>query len=718
MATEITLEGTLDRVLFHDDESAWTVARVNVAGRAGGITVVGNLVGIQPGEVLRLRGEWVTDRRFGEQFKAVSYVNLVPETLVGIEKYLGSGMVPGIGRAMAARLVERFALETLDVIENHAHRLTEVEGIGKVRSQSIRDAWLAQRDVKEVMIFLQSHGVSTGHAARIYKQYGQRALAIVREDPYRLAVEVRGIGFRTADQIAKKLGVPDEAPRRVQAGVLHALGELADAGHCLFPRAGLVEHAAAMLGVDVNLVDEAITMLAIADKPRLILDGDSVYLVELYAAEREVAMRLRAILETPTSPLAVDVPRALAWLETERGFALAEGQRAALERAITAKVLVVTGGPGTGKTTIIDGIVRILEKKGRRVVLCAPTGRAAKRMTQATGHEARTAHRLLEYQPRGSGFGRDRAHPLEADVVIVDETSMVDIVLAQHLFAAIPDRAQLVLVGDVDQLPSVGPGSVLEDVIASGAVAVARLTTIFRQAEASLIVVNAHRINAGEPPQSAEEGGDFFIVERDEPEQILATVKELVMTRVPRRFGLDAIDDVQVLTPMQKGNLGVAALNVELQALLNPPATDKVELVRGGRVLRVGDKVMQVRNNYDLDVYNGDLGRVAAIDLEERVVKVVYDEREVSYEAADVDELVLAYACSIHKSQGSEYPAVIVPLHTQHYVMLQRNLLYTAVTRGKRVVVLVGSKRAIGIATRNHSTNDRHTRLAERLRSS
>lgn len=715
---DATLEGVVERITFSNEESAFSVIKLSVPTRREPVTVVGSLLGVQPGETLRLTGSFEHEARWGEQFRAISYVTVEPSTLVGIEKYLGSGLVPGLGKVMARRIVERFGLATLDVIEREPARLAEVEGIGPKRSRTIQAAWTEQRAVKDVMVFLQSHGVSTAFAIRIYQQYRERAIAVVRENPYRLALDVAGIGFASADKIAASLGVAKDAPARADAGVLHVLGELADRGNVGAPRETLVGAAAGMLDVDPKLVEAAIDRVAAAGRavvePALAEAGDAVFLTALHDAEVGAAALVRRLVASAGEPLEIDVDRALAWVEERAKIALAPLQREAIRAATTSKLLVVTGGPGTGKTTIVNGIVRILEKKGRRIALAAPTGRAAKRMTEATGREARTLHRLLAYSPKTGAFERDESSPLEADVIIVDETSMLDVSLAHALLRAVPPSASLVLVGDVDQLPSVGPGNVLADVIRSGAATVVRLATIFRQAAASAIVKGAHQINAGELPAFSEGGdeGDFFFVERDEPDDVVRAIEALVRDRIPRRFALDAIDDVQVLTPMHRGSLGAAALNAALQAALNPRGP---ELVRGSRVFRVGDKVMQLRNDYDLDVFNGDLGRVARVDDDAGGLVVSFDGRDVAYEAGDLDNLTLAYACSIHKSQGSEYPAVVLPISTQHYVMLQRNLLYTGVTRGKRLVVLVGSKRALALAVGNARVAPRFSELAERI---
>ncbi len=712
-----TLEGVLERITYANEENAWSVVKIAVQGKRDPVTVVGNLLGVQPGESLRVVGAWVTDKKYGPQFRARSYTTLTPATIMGIQKYLGSGMVKGVGPVMAERLVERFGMETLEVIDAHSERLTEVDGIGPKRSAKIKEAWASQKQIREVMVFLQSHGVSTLLAVKIFKQYGSRSITVVKENPYRLALDIYGIGFKTADKIAGNLGMSPTSPRRAEAGVLHVLGEFADEGHIYYPRDRLVASAGEVLQIDATVIEQAVTDLAASE--HLVLESvgegtEGVFLKSLHAAETAGAAILRELLATAPAPITIDIDRAIAWAEAEQKLTLAPEQREAIRQAVTSKVLVVTGGPGTGKTTLVNSIIQILEKKGRRILLAAPTGRAAKRLSETTGHDARTVHRLLEFSPKGMVFERDRHNPLEADLVILDEASMIDTVLAYHVLKAIPPAAQVILVGDVDQLPSVGPGSVLKDVIDSGAVPVVRLRHIFRQAEQSQIVVNAHKINRGEMPGfgGKDERSDFYFVERAEPEEVLATIKDLVKERIPKKLGFDAVADVQVLTPMHRGLLGAANMNTELQALLNPSG---VTLTRGSRTLRVGDKVMQIRNNYDLDVYNGDIGRIEAIDTTEQEVLVSFDGRSVSYDYSDLDELVLAYACSIHKAQGSEYPCVVIPVHTQHYVMLQRNLLYTGVTRGRKMVIAVGSRKALAIAVKNAKTAARFTRLGALL---
>jgi exodeoxyribonuclease V alpha subunit len=724
-AAAATLEGVLERVVFANEENAWSVVRLTVPGQKEPVTAVGNLLSVQPGEHLRLTGSWIQDPKYGRQFRVASYATIAPATLGGIEKYLGSGLIRGIGKGLASRLVQCFGLDTLEVIEEHPERLREVEGIGPQRTAAILKAWAEQRDIKQVMVFLQSHGVSTQYAIKIYKVYGSQAVEIVRENPYRLATDIYGIGFKSADKIAAALAIPRDAPQRIAAGVLYLLGQAADRGHLFLPKKELLEEAEELLEAEPWRVEQAVAELAaskdVVVEPLPAAPEDpseaAVYLKALHTAEEGIAARLHTLLVQQTLPFEIDVERALEWFEKSERIALAPQQRQAIRAGITRKVLVITGGPGTGKTTLVRGIVRILEKKNQKVLLAAPTGRAAKRLAEATGGEASTLHRLLEFDPRSRAFTRNREHPLSCDLLIVDEASMLDTVLAYHLLRAVPDAGRLILVGDVDQLPSVGPGRVLSDVIRSDAVEVVRLTEIFRQAERSLIVVNAHRVNRGEMPvlESVDSDGDFFFFARRTPEEIVETIAQLVAKRIPAGFGFDPVEQIQVLTPRNRGPLGTESLNARLRDLLNPERPERPAVTRGGQSLRVGDKVMQVRNNYDLEVWNGDIGRVAAIDEEDQLLKVALDGREAAYDFASLDELVLAYACTIHKSQGSEYPCVVIPLHTSHFLMLQRNLLYTAITRAKRLVILVGEERALRTAVGNRRVRARHTRLAERL---
>jgi len=711
-----TIDGIVDRIVFHNEENGWTVVRLQVRRTKNPVTAVGPLLGVIPGESLRLWGRWVRDPKWGEQFRIESFVTMKPATLVGIEKYLGSGLIEGIGPVMAERLVRKFGLDTLAVIQHHPDRLTEVEGIGPVRAERIRHAWVEQNEIQQVIIFLQSHGVSSTYAVRIHRLYGSKAIALVQENPYRLATDIHGIGFTKADKIAANLGIAKDSPRRAEACVLHVLGESLGEGHTYLPRADLEALAREFLDVDPEIVTRALDELA--GRGEIVIEPEvpesPVYLRTLHLCEAAASIRLRALLEAVATPVRIDVDRAVSWLERELDIRLGAEQKAGVAQAVASKVLVITGGPGTGKTTLVDSLVRIFERKIRRIALCAPTGRAAKRLQEATGREAKTIHRLLEFNPRSMAFGRAEDRPLDADLVIVDEVSMVDVVLFASVLAALPPTCRLILVGDVDQLPSVGPGNVLADVIESGVVPVARLTEIYRQARESLIVLNAHAINHGEMPRMRPEGesGDFYFHESEDPEEILGVVKRLVAERIPRRFGFRAPHDIQVLTPMHKGTLGASRLNEEIQALLNPGES----LLRGGRRFRVGDKVMQIQNDYDREVFNGDIGWIAGWDDEQREAVVRFDGREIRYDFADLDNLVLAYACSIHKSQGNEFPAVVIPLHTQHYVMLRRNLLYTAITRGKKLVVVVGSRRALALAVRNRQERPRHSRLAARLR--
>ncbi len=719
MAREESIEGVVERIVYSNEENAWTVLRLFVRGK-GELTAVGNLLGVQPGESLRLNGRWVKDRKYGRQFQVESYLTVKPATFVGIEKYLGSGLIRGIGQTMARRLVQRFGLETLDVIDRHPQRLTEVEGIGPKRTRRILEAWEEQRGIKDVMVFLQSHGVRTSHAVKIYQRYGAEAVGLVRSDPYQLARDVYGIGFRTADRIGRHLEIAADSPQRAKAGVLHTLSEATAAGHTYLPRPELVTEATELLEVEAAVIEAAVDELVAAEELAAAMATathleTAIFPKALEVSERGVAETLRELTAQKSLPVKLDVDRALVWFENETGIELGEQQRQALSLALTAKVLVLTGGPGTGKTTLVRGIVAVLAKKGLRMELAAPTGRAAKRLGEATGREARTVHRLLEWSPPDRRFGRDRDNPLSVDLLVIDEASMLDVTLTYHVLRAVPPAARVIFVGDVDQLPSIGPGRVLADLIESGAVEVARLTEIYRQAQESLIVTNAHRIRRGWLPElnSEDPKGDFFFFEREQPERILRTLKRLVGQRIPRSFELDPMDEIQVLTPMRRGLLGASNLNAELQELLNPKG-DALNLA--GRLLKAGDRVMQRRNNYDLEVWNGEIGRLESFDAIEKHARVDFDGRLVDYDFSELDELVLAYATSIHKSQGSEYPAVVIPLHTQHYALLQRNLLYTAVTRGRRLVIVVGSEKALRIAIDNETSTRRWTLLAERLR--
>jgi exodeoxyribonuclease V alpha subunit len=672
-----------------------------------------------PGARVRATGKYVRDPKHGDQLKVDTLLTIAPSTLDGLEKYLGSGMVPGIGPAFAKRIVEAFGEETLEVLDKSPERLSEVPGLGQRRAGAVAKAWVAQRAVGDIMIFLQQHGASPALASRIYKRFGPRAIDIVSRSPYRLALDVWGIGFKTADRIAQSVGVSPDAPERAQAGVLQTIHDLTSKGHVFVERTMLAEAAAAMLERDPSAAEQAIDALASSEHvvvEPLANGGTGVYAARLHAAETRLAGRLYALLRSnkPVSALADGVSAAIAAFEQKTGVTLAPAQRAAVEEAATHKVLVITGGPGVGKTTIVRAVLALLDRARITTRLAAPTGRAAKRMSEATGREATTLHRLLEWDPKQRSFLRRKGRPIEAGALIVDEASMLDVELADALVQAVSDEARVIFVGDVDQLPSVGPGAVLRDIIASGEVKAVRLTQIFRQAEGSAIVRNAHRIHEGLPPEGAQgAGGEFYVIERTSAEAAADTILHMVTQRIPERFGLDAKEQIQVLTPMHRGEAGAIALNQRLQEALNPTGPS---VTRGARTLRLGDKVMQLRNDYEREVYNGDVGLITRLDPETREVLVRFDDRDVAYEEGDLDELTLAYATSIHKSQGSEYPAVVVPILTQHYVMLSRNLIYTAVTRGKRLVVLVADPRAVGLALAEMRKEERLTYLAERLR--
>ena len=719
-APEATLDGTLERFVFKSDDSGFTVARFETSAHQH-VTIVGELVGVSEGLPLRLRGHWVDDKKFGRQFRIATYQLRAPETLVGIERFLGSGVIPGIGPELARRLVGHFGMDTLEVIDRKPERLVEVSGIGAGRAKKLAAAFAAQREVQDVMVFLRGHGVSAAFAARIVKRYGKDAINVVRANPYRLAHEIWGIGFRTADAIAEKLGIARDAPERLEAGLLHALETSAEDGHMHLPDDELLAAAAELLGV---AVDRLAPRLAALEQHQLVVRevlghrGPCTMMPWAHDAEVTSATLLAQLVRTPARGLSLDIHAAIHAFEAVTSVTLAAQQRRAVEAALVDKCTVITGGPGVGKTTIVKAIVHLARLVHREVALAAPTGRAAKRLGEATVMEAMTIHRLLEFQPHAGGFQRTQDNPLDADLVVIDEASMVDAQLFASLVAAVRPGAQLILVGDIDQLPSVGAGSVLADVIDSEAATVIRLTEIFRQAQASKIVVSAHAINHGELPVLDAPGGgttDFYFIEREDPEAARATIVELVAERIPKSFGFDAVADIQVLAPMHRGELGTSMLNSALQDRLNPPAGTP-ELARGERTFRSGDKVMQLRNDYDKLVFNGDIGVIAAIDREEAVVRVEFDGRIASYERAELDQLTHAYAVSIHKSQGSEYAAVVIPLVTQHYMMLQRSLLYTAVTRGKKLVVIVGSKRAVALAVRNADAKRRYTWLAERVR--
>jgi exodeoxyribonuclease V alpha subunit len=744
------LRGVVERLTYVADDG-YTVLRLKAPGHADLVTVVGHLPDVNPGESLRLDGQWIRHARYGRQFKAESCEQVLPATHEGIRRYLGSGLVKGVGPVTASRIVQRFGLDTLQVLDEEPERLREALGVGPKRAAMIARAWEEQKAIKEVMLFLQSHGVTTGLGVKIYKTYGDESLEVVQSDPYRLAKDIWGVGFKTADKLARDLGLPPDAPSRVQAGVAHTLSQLADDGHVYAPEEHLISEASELLEVPAQLVSEAVDVLDAEEQVKretlvyaaetdalttesAVREEQAVYLAPFYFGEVGVSNRLRMLIETTTTRLhgfqqVRDWGAFLDQLTWVDGIKLTDQQRTAVCTALTNKVTVLTGGPGTGKTTTMRTVISALERMECRYALAAPTGRAAKRLSEATGRPAKTVHRLLGYKPT-EGFTFNDENPLLVDILIVDEASMLDLLLTNHLLKALDPAAHLLLVGDVDQLPSVGAGDVLRDIIVSEqargepgratggepgrTIAVVRLETIFRQAQGSYIIRNSHRINRGQFP-IVNKGDDFFLFSKDDPEQAAALLVDVVQHRIPQKFGLDPLNDVQVLCPMHRGAVGVANLNDLLQDALNPPASQKAERRLGGRVMRAGDKLMQVRNNYDKETFNGDIGRLVGIDLENQAFTVEIDGRPVRYDWSEADELVHAFAISVHKSQGSEFPAVVVPMMTQHYLMLQRNLLYTAVTRAKQLVVLVGQRRAIGIAVRNNQVTQRYSGLSVRL---
>ena len=702
------LRCVVERITYQNPENGYSVLKVKVKGYNDLVTLVGNLLEVPVGSVLLCRGEWKVDKRYGSQFVAATWEETMPATVYGIEKYLGSGLVKGIGPRFARAIVQRFGTETIDIIETEIERLYEVPNIGRKRVAKIRESWEKQKDIKNVMLFLQGYGVSTAYAAKIYREYGKESIDKVRENPYRLADDIWGIGFKTADGIAAKMGYGKEDPRRCRSGILYTLGQLSDEGHVYAGEEQLVKTAGQLLEAGETAIRD--TLAGMLQAEDLILDKDAIYLPPFHHAECGTSRRLRDLAESTGRSL-FDGLFDPSSLTAETGIEYDEVQLAAIRQAVTSKVMVLTGGPGTGKTTTTQGIIAALKKAGLRVLLAAPTGRAAKRMSEATGMEAKTIHRLLEYNPQ-DGYKRNDENPLEGDALIVDECSMIDILLMNNLLKAVPVGMRLVFVGDIDQLPSVGAGNVLRDIIDSQRIPVVRLVRIFRQAQKSRIVMNAHTINQGRFPDTSNgRDTDFFFMREDDPERAAETIVRLVKERLPRAYR-ESPDRIQVLTPMQRGVVGAANLNLLLQQALNPSGPS---LNRGGYTYRQGDRVMQQRNNYDKDVFNGDLGYIREVDTEERTLKVDFDGKWVEYDVTELDELTLAYATTIHKAQGSEYPIVVMPVLMTHFVMLQRNLIYTGITRAKKICVLLGAAKALAYAVRNVSVLKRNTRLKERL---
>ena len=711
------LAGLVERVTFHNEQNGFCVLRLKVKAERELITLIGHAPIVSPGEYASASGHWVTDREHGRQFRAVFVKISPPTTLTGIERYLGSGMVKGVGPVYAGKLVKSFGAAVFDVIEQSPERLREIPGIGEVRARKITSGWADQKVIRSIMVFLHAHGVSTSRAVRIFKTYGQGAIDIVRENPYRLAQDIRGIGFLSADTIAQKIGIARDSPLRAQAGISYALTEASAQGHCGLPYAELAPLAVKLLDIPESIIETAIAQ-EIADEvlfPDTVESQPCVFLAPLYYAEQSIAAQIRRLKSGAATLPAFDADKAIPWVEQKLSIQLADTQKEAIRLALSSKLLVITGGPGVGKTTLVNSILTIMTVKGVKPLLCAPTGRAAKRLYESTGLEAKTIHRLLEINPINGQFKRNADYPLECDLLVADECSMIDVPLASQLLKAVATSTAMVLVGDVDQLPSVGPGQFLTDLIDSGAVPVIRLTEVFRQAATSRIVRSAHLINQGVFPSlpARGEASDFYLVSAEEPEVIARTVVNLVQTRLPRKFNVDPVRDIQVLCPMNRGITGARGINQALQEALNPPGEDSVD--KFGNRFSVGDKVMQIENNYDRDVFNGDIGFVTGMDHDEEKLAVTFDGRLVTYPFGELDELVLCYATTIHKSQGSEYPVVVIPISTQHYMMLKRNLIYTGITRGKRLVVLDGQKKALAMAVKGKQVERRWSKLKERL---
>ncbi len=711
------LSGLVERVTYHNAENGYCVLRLKVKGERELMTLIGHTPTVTPGEYALASGQWVNDREHGRQFRAVFLKIAPPNSLTGIERYLGSGMVKGIGPIYASRMVKVFGAAVFEVIERTPERLFEVEGIGKKRMMKIASGWADQKIVREIMVFLHSHGVSTSRAVRIFKTYGQKAIEVVSENPYRLAQDIRGIGFLSADTIAQKIGIAKDSPLRAYAGVSYALTQASSQGHCGLPYKTLIDLTIKLLDMSEEIIKTAIeegiaNEVVIADT----IEGNAcLFLAPLYQAEKSIESHIQR-LQCGKSPWPeFDQDKAIHWVEKKLDIRLADSQKAAIRLALVSKLMVITGGPGVGKTTLVNSILTILRAKHVRPLLCAPTGRAAKRLSESTGIEAKTIHRLLEINPETGQFKRNEDLPLEADLLVIDECSMIDVPLANQLLKAIANRSSVIFVGDVDQLPSVGPGQVLTDFIDSAAIPVMRLTEIFRQAASSRIIRSAHEINLGQYPSLAKKGedSDFYFLSQEEPETIVSTIVDLVKTRLPKKYGLDAIRDIQVLCPMNRSITGARAINQALQIALNPPNNNSVE--KFGYAYSMGDKVMQIQNNYDRDVYNGDIGFVVNVDQEEEELTVAFDHQTVSYPFGELDELVLCYATTIHKSQGSEYPVVIIPVSTQHFMMLKRNLIYTGITRGRQLVILVGQKKALAMAIKGKQVERRWSKLKERL---
>lgn len=704
------LRCVVEHITYQNPENGWSVMKVNVKGYEDLVTLTGSFMDVPIGSVLLCEGDWKIDSRFGQQFIVQSWTEVMPATTYGIEKYLGSGLVKGIGPIFAKSIVNKFGTDTLSVIDNEPERLLEIPKLGKKRVERIKESWEKQKDIKEIMVFLQGYGISTAFAAKIYRRYEKDSIKKVKENPYQLANDIWGIGFKTADGIASMMGYDKNDPRRCRSGILYSLNQLAEYGHVYAEPEQLIETAVKLLQADESSIREVLTSMMEAKD--VIIDNEVIYLPPFYHAENGTAKRLLALLSDRSSDsLCLAAEPEMEYGEKTTDIVYDEVQKAAIQKALDSKIMVLTGGPGTGKTTTTQGIIEAFKARKMNILLAAPTGRAAKRLSEATGMEAKTIHRLLEYNPM-DGYKRDEENPLEGDVLIVDECSMIDILLFYNLIKAIPENMRLILVGDIDQLPSVGAGNVLRDIIDSHKIPVVRLTRIFRQAQSSRIVMNAHAINAGNFPNIQNgHDTDFFFINQEDADEIVKLITGLVEDRLPKKYGFSS-KEIQVLTPMQRGTVGAGNLNIELQNTLNPSGPS---LTRGGYIFRQGDKVMQIRNNYDKSVFNGDIGYIELVDTIERTLTVKFDSRNVQYEFSELDELVLAYAVTIHKSQGSEFPVVVMPITMKHFVMLQRNLIYTGITRAKKICVLVGTTKALAYAVHNQTVSKRNTKLRERL---
>jgi len=708
-----SITGTIEKIVYRNEENGYVIAKINLKkNEEKSATIVGNMASVNIGETYELKGEWVNNPKYGWQFNFENYQLILPTSLLGLKRYLGSGLIKGVGPATADRIIKHFGSKTLEILENNLQRLTEVEGIAEKRIKVINKSWEEQKEIKKVMIFLQSYQITTGYAVKIYKTYGNAAIEKLKENPYRLVDDVFGIGFKIADRIAQNLGIEPTSPARIKAGIKYILNELANQGHCYGVINEIIEKGSELLEAEESLVEKALDILK--NNHEIIVQEDRVWLPFYYFAELGVSKKLIELLKFPQQLINIDVQKKIRYLEKKHDFSFAKEQKEAIKKVLLSRVLVLTGGPGTGKTTTTLGLIELFKEFKLKIILAAPTGRAAKRISETTGREAKTIHRLLEYSPKNGTFTRNSENPIKADVIILDEVSMIDILLMNSLLKAVLPGTFLILIGDVDQLPSVGPGNLLKDIIDSETIPVVRLTKIFRQDWRSLIIVNAHRVNEGKYPViKGERERDFYFMEEEDPQVAAQKIINLCTVRLPSKYKIDPVDDIQVLSPMYKGEIGADNLNYRLREALNLKGK---EIKYGNNSFRENDKVMQIKNNYDKEVFNGDIGRIKNIDVEEHILEVNFYGRMVGYNFSELDELVLAYAITVHKSQGSEYRIVIIPVMTQHYLLLQRNLLYTGITRAKNMVILIGTKKALWIAIKNNKTFHRNTSLKERLK--